>query len=95
MSRLVPVALLRPLVEAWLERHLGGAVRRGRKDENGLEAIADAAGVPVRKLYDIRHGLRRSVEFGTADKLLIAMGRPDVWHTDAELYEIFAKGEQP
>ena len=90
----VPVALLRPLVEAWLERHLGGAVRRGRKDETGLEAIADAAGVPVRKLYDIRNGKRRNVEFWTADKLLIAMGRPDLWHTDEEFHAIFVGEER-
>jgi len=56
-----------------------------------LDEISETTGISSSTLFRIRHGLRPTVQFGTADRLLTGIGRPDVWHSDAGLYAIFAK----
>lgn len=83
----VPMKRLQPLVKEWLKRP--GNTQRG---------LSERAGVPERRIYEIKRGYGESirdgrsyvyhnVEFTTADALLSAMDMENEWYIS--LYDLY------
>lgn len=83
----VPCAVLRPLVEAWLSRAGYVAEERYKTDfASGLDVLAQETGIARRRLWHIMN-VDENVTFDTADKLLCMMGMNSEWHSSlAEFY---------
>ncbi len=83
----VPTDRLRPLVEEWL------ASDEDRSPTRLAESMAARfpdllASAFMRRLGELRTGRSRYMEFDTADRFLVAIGRVDAWHDElADLYE--------
>lgn len=80
----VPAARLWPFVQDWIREHDGRA-RFSRPNEGGLLELARRLDADPRSIARIRE--QEWVSFNKADRLLVAMDRTDLWHTDlADIY---------
>src|SRR4051794_22414428 len=68
----VPTEIVAPYLEAWLTR----------QEDGSLEEFSRLSGVGVRTLYAIRYGERRMADLSTVDRILVVIGRPDIWHVE-------------
>lgn len=93
MEPYVPAERLRPFVEEWIaafeaehpfEHHREGGAGA---PSTGAQELTRLSGVSERALRSLLRGYGLSVRFDTADRLLCAIGRVDLWHSElADIY---------
>lgn len=93
MSHLIPFEVLRPHVERYLRSQLPGLEEE--IDHAGKEVIALAAraGVHPDTISKPYQGVRVSISWRNADRIIAAMGNPMIWHTDPALREHYWEGK--
>lgn len=97
MRHLIPFSALRPHIERYLKAQLNDAGLE-ELDIYGpeVQALAERAGVHPDTISKPFQGVRVSVSFDNADRIVAAMGNTMIWHDDPVLAELYwPKGKPP
>lgn len=79
----IATARLAPLIRSFVESI--NVRRNGQLERGGVAILAEASGLPERTLRIVANGERATCHLETADKILVALDRVDLWHLPPEL----------
>lgn len=90
----VPNKLLIPLIEDFLKKQEDGGVEtywgsQRIKRSTPLQNLAFQLGISDRRLWQIRNRSEENCDFSTADKVLVGLGKQDLWYSDPNFAEIY------